>query len=118
MSELDVRIPPSETMLNVRFPGTRGRKTIEFSDSSTASRRKEILIQLWDRSDGFYTDMFRGRAPNRPLIPVSVAIEGRAAVVAFMFAVLGWGKSHIAKEIGLKESTIEQYLSDFLNDRR
>lgn len=101
----------------MRVVTPEGRR-FEFWDpriSRTWSRyapRAIYWATLWNRTGGTKFVV------NRGLIPCEVAILGKPAIAAYLTAVQGIAIPEAASQLGVSPGTIEQYRSDFLNERR
>jgi len=50
---------------------------------------------------------------NSRQIPLAVAMDGKKAIAAYLYAVRGWDKDSIAAHMDRAESTVRQYITDY-----
>lgn len=73
--------------------------------------RAQVFDEILSR-DGFTL------VDDSSVVPVDVAAQGKAALAAYLFAVHEDGREEIAERLSVTVSTVNQYLSDFVHDRR
>lgn len=67
-------------------------------------QRGELYGELVERTDFL---------ANSRQIPLSVAMDGKKAIAAYLYAVRGWDKDSIAAHMDRAESTVRQYITDY-----
>lgn len=84
----------------------------------TRKRKAYALAELYDRTGGF-------SSPREVKIPVEVAVEGKPAISAYLWAVEGydhqrWGRSSVTVEdfIGIQPDTFTKYIREFIRGDR
>ncbi len=75
-------------------------------------READFLIELWDRVGPFELIW------EKDAIPAEVAAATNPELAAYLYSIHKMTKGVIAETIGVQESTIHQYLSDFGRGRR
>lgn len=87
--------------------------TIYFSgfDTNDAKKRARVFKKLWERTEG--CEIIDSNA-----IPVKIACMGRAAIAAYLYSVHQLPMKKIAAKLDVSETTINQYVSDFTQERR
>lgn len=87
--------------------------TVYFSgfDTEEAEKRARGFEALWKRTEG--CDIIRSNA-----VPIKIACMGRAAIAAYLYSVHQLSLTEIASHLDISESTVNQYISDFIQGRR
>jgi hypothetical protein len=74
-----------------------------------AKRRAELYAQLWSDSDDLHSD-------TEGVIPISIAVEGKPAIAAYLFAVEEQNIAAISTQLGISTDTVWKYLRRFRDD--
>jgi hypothetical protein len=74
-----------------------------------AKRRAELYAQLWSDSDNLHSD-------TEGVIPSSIAVAGKPAIAAYLFAVEEQNPKAISTQLGVSTDTVWKYLRRFRDD--
>lgn len=113
--------------LRIKHPRWRDDVVIQFEDSESDARRKEAIRAIFQK---FYKGEIKnarrvfpsaGYGDAEPTrinrIPLRIAKSSTAALATYLYAG-GVSIENIANDLELERPTVEQYISDFLHDRR
>lgn len=101
-----------ENLTQIRMKGTYKQGNIEIDDPETAGRRVRVMDRLSDVFDIDIADLLSVE------IPLVVAAESKPILACYLYSFKGWKVPQIARLLDLRPQTVEQYLTDVLNDRR
>lgn len=111
----------------------RGRKYIEgqqfpvtdvwlsLPDGTTHPIKKKYLrhrsdapafLRLWEETGGFPIE------PGEDMVPVDVALEGRAAMAVYLNIVGEMTREEVAERMNLRKDTIRTYISEYRRGER
>jgi hypothetical protein len=127
-TELDIRsYTNASPQLRIDHNSWNQTQVIQFENPETAERRRRVLNALFKR---FYSDEIDGfrhlyRSPPRSQlgaagishVPLRIALSSGAAISAYLYGG-GYTVEQISNRMDVSETTVEQYISDFLQDRR
>ncbi|WP_152420921.1 hypothetical protein [Halorubrum coriense] len=84
-------------------------------DSFEKVDKRTTILKLIYRNFDFHLSVI-DRAPKA--VPLDVAVEGKPALVGFLYSFGGMNKSEIAQRVSIDPQTVEQYLTDIKHGRR
>jgi DNA-binding NarL/FixJ family response regulator len=90
--------------------------TVRVDDHENLEKRAELIEALYEKSEVPIKRMARSHQSTSTI--VSLAAEGKPILAAYLYSFRGWDEKRIATEMGVSSSTIEQYLSDIINNHR
>jgi hypothetical protein len=80
-------------------------------DLSNVEKRAAIYKEIDSRLESNYKIF-----PDA--VPIEIACMGQAAIASYLFSIHGEDCEHLSNLMGVSESTIRQYISDFRHNRR
>jgi len=90
--------------------------TIEVDDNKNLEKRAELIEAVYEKTELSMKRMARLRTDTSTI--VSMAAEGKPILAAYLYSFRGWDKERIATEMKVSTSTVDQYFSDIIHDRR
>lgn len=70
-----------------------------------------VLIEVFDPDRLTTDDDYRQQTPIREGIPTVVAVDGKPAICAWLYAVQGLSRDELTEQMGVQRATITEYLS-------
>lgn len=70
------------------------------------------FLRLWEEADGFPIK------PDQDMIPIDVALEGKAAIAVYLSVVGEMTREEVAERMNLREGTIRTYVSEYKRGER
>lgn len=90
--------------------------TIKIDNDENLEKRAELIKAVHQKTELSLRRITHSR-PDTSTI-VSLAAEGKPILAAYLYGFSGWSKKRIATEMKISTSTVDQYFSDIIHNRR